>query len=152
MRRKQVRVKIYTIGFTQKSAEQFFGMLQAAGVHRVIDIRLNNLSQLAGFAKRDDLKYFLQAICGIEYLHDTRLAPTQDILGLYRKKEIEWSAYEEQFGQLLRERRIENHLDAATIDKGCLLCSEPEPDHCHRRLVAEYLQQHWSNVAIHHLQ
>jgi uncharacterized protein (DUF488 family) len=145
------RMKLYTIGFTRKSAEHFFTMLNKAGVRRVIDIRLNNVSQLAGFAKRDDLRYFLRAICGIDYLHLPLLAPTKEILDEYRKNPKNWSAYERSFLQLISDRKIEKNLAKDLIDRGCLLCGEETPDHCHRRIVAEYLLQKWGNIQITHL-
>jgi uncharacterized protein (DUF488 family) len=145
------RIKLYTIGFTRKSAEQFFTVLSKAGVRRVIDIRLNNVSQLAGFAKRDDLRYFLKAICGIDYRHLLMLAPTKEILDEYRKNPKNWSTYERSFLRLIAEREIEKHLTKDLIDRSCLLCGEETPDHCHRRLVAEYLLQKWGNIEITHL-
>lgn len=144
-------MKMFTIGFTQKKAEQFFGALKDSDVRRVIDVRLNNSSQLAGFAKRDDLRYFLQEIGRIGYLHEPLLAPTRDILAAYRAKDIAWTEYEHQFFELLRERKIEQRLDPAMFDGGCLLCSEAAPHHCHRRLVVEYLQKHWGQIDVMHL-
>jgi len=143
--------KLFTIGFTQKPAEAFFGRLSRAGVRRVIDIRLNNVSQLAGFAKRDDLRYFLKAICGIDYIHLPELAPTQEIMDHFKKKKGDWSAYEKAFQLLLKERRPEESLSRDLFDSACLLCSEDKPDHCHRRLVAEYLADKWGDVEIVHL-
>lgn len=145
-------MKICTIGFTQKSAETFFGLLGESGVRRVVDIRLNNSSQLAGFAKRDDLRYFLWEINGIDYVHETSLAPTEDILVPYRKKDITWAEFKQQFIQLLREREVEQNLDRAVLDQACLLCSEAEPHYCHRLLVAEYLAHHWGEIEIRHLE
>jgi len=146
------QVNLFTIGFTQKKAEQFFETLTRAGVKRVIDTRLNNVSQLAGFAKKPDLQYFLQKICGIEYIHILDLAPTKDILDAYKKKEITWDSYEQKFNQLMTQRQIERKLSIDIIDKSCLLCSELKPHNCHRRLVAEYLQINLEkNIKIHHL-
>jgi uncharacterized protein (DUF488 family) len=144
-------IQIFTIGFTRKSAEEFFTRLQQAGVARLVDVRLNNTSQLAGFTKKDDLRYFLKAIAGIDYIHLPQLAPTQDILDAYRKAKGDWSAYELSFLQLLAERQVEKMTAPEMIHMGCLLCSEETPEHCHRRLVAEYLQQHWAEVRITHL-
>ena len=145
-------MKIFTIGFTKKSAETFFTRLQQAGVRRVVDVRLNNVSQLAGFTKRDDLKYFTKAICGIDYVHLTELAPTADILDPYKKqKNGDWSLYERQFLDLMRSRRIEETVSRDLLDGGCLLCSEEKPHHCHRRLVAEYLKDKWGGVEIEHI-
>ncbi|HXB68254.1 MAG TPA: DUF488 domain-containing protein [Candidatus Acidoferrales bacterium] len=142
---------IYTIGFTKKSAEAFFGGLQTAKVQRLVDVRLNNTSQLAGFAKRDDLRYFTRAICGIDYVHLTELAPTEDMLDAYKKRKGDWALYERQFLALMADRRVEETLSRAVLDGGCLLCSENTPEHCHRRLVAEYLKQKWYDVEIEHL-
>ncbi|MFB8797786.1 MAG: DUF488 domain-containing protein [Microcoleus sp.] len=144
-------INLFTIGFTQKSAEEFFGTLMQAGVRRVIDTRLNNVSQLAGFAKRKDLEYFLRTIGNIEYVHVLDLAPTQDILDDYKKKKGDWDVYEQQFLGLMRDRQIEHKVSSDLIDCSCLLCSEPKPHNCHRRLVAEYLSDKWKNVKINHL-
>lgn len=146
-------MKIFTIGFTKKSAETFFTSLKTAGVQRLIDVRLKNVSQLAGFAKKDDLRYFTEAICGIEYLHLPELAPTAEILNPYKKlkKKGDWDLYERQFLDLMGVRHIEETTSRDMLDGGCLLCSEEEPGRCHRRLVAEYLQNHWGNVEIEHI-
>jgi uncharacterized protein (DUF488 family) len=145
-------MKVFTIGFTRKSAETFFTRLREAGVRRLVDVRLNNVSQLAGFSKKDDLKYFARAICGIEYAHLPELAPTADILDSYKKqKNADWQTYERQFLDLMRSRRIEETVPRQLLDMGCLLCSEDKPDHCHRRLVAEYLRQKWGDVEIEHI-
>jgi uncharacterized protein (DUF488 family) len=143
-------MKIFTIGFTKKSAETFFTRLKTAGVRRLVDVRLNNTSQLAGFTKKDDLRYFAKAICDIDYLHAPDLAPTADILDAYKKRKGDWGLYERQFLDLMKARRIEE-TSPDLLDGGCLLCSEEEPGHCHRRLVAEYLKEHWSDVEIQHI-
>jgi uncharacterized protein (DUF488 family) len=142
---------IYTIGFAKKSAEQFFSLLMKAGVQKVIDIRLHNVSQLAGFTKRDDLSYFLKAIANIGYRHMPALAPTQEIFDAYKKKKGGWAAYAQSFNALLHERRPEKLLSKEKIQNACLLCSEPAPDYCHRRLVAQYLKDCWSDLRIVHL-
>jgi len=142
---------IYTIGFTGKNAHEFFTKLKDSGVKTVIDVRLNNTSQLAGFTKEQDLPYFLHEIACIKYVHKPELAPTKDILDAYKKKEIDWSEYEKRFRQLLLERHIENIITPQDADKSCLLCSEPKPDRCHRRLIAEYLCAFWADVKIVHL-
>ncbi len=142
---------LYTIGFTKKSAQQFFDTLVKAGVKRVVDTRLNNVSQLAGFAKREDLKYFLGHIGNIEYVHLLELAPTKDILDAYKKDGGDWETYEKKFLQLMRDRKIEERISPDILHGGCLLCSEAKPHHCHRRLVAEYLNEKWGNVKICHL-
>jgi uncharacterized protein (DUF488 family) len=146
-----VKVNLFTIGFAQRSACEFFKKLKEAGVKKVIDIRLNNTSQLAGFTKKQDLEYFLKQIGGVDYIHMLELAPNKDILTLYKKKEISWSEYERQFRELLTKRHIEIVVTPEEIDRACLLCSEAKPDKCHRRLVAEYLSEHWGNVIIQHL-
>jgi uncharacterized protein (DUF488 family) len=144
-------IKLFTIGFTHKTAETFFSTLIRAGVRRVIDIRLNNTSQLAGFAKKDDLCYFLKAIGDMDYIHRPDFAPTQEILDGYKKKKGDWAAYELEFKGLLEERKPEAHVTGEILDLGCLLCSEPKPDRCHRRLVAERLRDKLGNMEICHL-
>jgi len=144
-------VKVYTIGFTKKTAESFFSRLAHAGVKKVIDVRLNNVSQLAGFAKKDDLRYFLKVICQIEYEHRPELAPTPEILEEYKKSGGDWNRYEDQFLELMAQRRIEETVSPPAVDGACLLCSEDKPDYCHRRLVAEYLKEKWGNLEIIHL-
>lgn len=131
---------IYTIGFTKKNAQKFFELLKAANVSTLIDVRLNNSSQLAGFAKKDDLRYFLKELCGADYLHVPDFSPTKDILIAYKKKEISWANYEGKFIDLMTQRRIERLVPSEILDHSCLLCSEHKPDYCHRRLVAEYLR------------
>jgi len=145
-------MKIFTIGFTKKSAEEFFTKLSRAGVKRIVDVRLNNVSQLAGFTKRDDLRYFTKAICGVEYVHLPDLAPTQDMLDEYKKKGRDWSVYEKKFLDLMVKRRIEATIPKEVIDSACLLCSEDKPYHCHRRLVAEYLKEKWGEVDVRHIE
>jgi uncharacterized protein (DUF488 family) len=142
---------IFTIGFTRKPAEIFFTRLQQASVKRLVDVRLNNISQLAGFAKREDLRYFCRAICEIDYLHLQELAPTQAMLDAYRKQKGDWDHYARQFLSLMAERRVEETVPQETLAGACLLCSEELPQHCHRRLVAEYLQQKWAGVEIEHI-
>ena len=145
-------MEIYTIGFTRKSAEEFFGKLKDAGIRQLLDIRLNNTSQLAAFAKQDDLRYFLKQICKIDYLHMPILAPTQEILDDFKKRKGDWDVYETGFNKLMVDRGIETTLKKQLFKKrSVLLCSECEPDFCHRRLVAEYLKHHWGNVDIKHL-
>jgi uncharacterized protein (DUF488 family) len=144
-------MQIFTIGFTKKNAEEFFGRLRAAGVKRVLDVRLNNTAQLAGFSKRDDLKFFTKEILGVEYVHLPMLGPTQAMLDEYRKEKRGWDVYEKRFLELMREREIEKQLEPGTVDGGCLLCSEDKPHQCHRRLVAEYLKAKWGGLEIEHL-
>lgn len=142
---------LFTIGFTKKTAQEFFTLLAEAGVKRIIDTRLNNVSQLAGFAKRKDLEYFLKEIANIDYLHILDLAPTKDILDDYKKKKCDWETYEKSFLQLMQKRQIENKISPEILDQGCLLCSEAKPHNCHRRLVAEYLNNKLGNISISHL-
>lgn len=142
-------MKVFTVGFTKTSAENFFGRLKDAGVRRVVDVRLNNRSQLAGFAKRNDIAYFLHELGGIEYVHEPVLAPTQEILDAFKKHKGSWDVYEESFVELMRERRIEENLTPDSLDGACLLCSEDRPHHCHRRLVVEYLSEAWPDSHIH---
>lgn len=144
-------MNVFTIGFTQKSAEKFFETLKRSGAKRVVDVRLNNVSQLAGFAKKNDLRYFLKEVCGMEYVHLPDLAPTKEMLDEYRKTTHDWAVYEQKFIDLMRRRRIEQSTPRDLIDDGCLLCSEEKPHHCHRRLVAEYLKEQWGDVEIKHL-
>jgi uncharacterized protein (DUF488 family) len=145
-------MEIYSIGFTQKSAAEFFGSLKSHRIERLLDVRLNNTSQLAAFAKQADLAYFLGEICGAAYEHEPLLAPTQEILDAFKKQKGDWVAYEEAFLGLMRSRKIESALDKESFKrKTVLLCSEPTAEHCHRRLVLEYLQRQWEGIVIHHL-
>ena len=145
-------MRLYTIGFTQKSAERFFALLSEHRVGRLIDIRLNPDGQLSGFAKRADLPYFLDRLAGCGYLHLPELAPTPEILSTYRASK-DWGAYETQFQALMTERRISASLDRSLFSgpPPCLLCSEPTADRCHRRLVAERLAEAWSGLEVVHL-
>lgn len=144
-------MKIHTIGFTKKSAERFFGLLRESGAATLVDVRLNNVSQLAGFAKRDDLQYFLQELCGMSYSHRPDLAPTQLMLDDFKKHGSGWATYENRFLQLMEQRCVEGVISQELIDNSVLLCSEDKPHHCHRRLVAEYFAQHWKGITIEHL-
>jgi uncharacterized protein (DUF488 family) len=145
-------VEIYTIGFTQTTAEHFFGRLKAAGVQRLLDVRLNNSSQLAGFAKAKDLPYFLRELVGASYEHEPLLAPTQELLDEYKKHKGDWSSYERRFLALMEERQIERTLSPAAFElPSALLCSEATAEHCHRRLVCEYLAARWPKVRTVHL-
>lgn len=145
-------MEIYTIGFTQKSARQFFDILKSNGIRRLVDVRLSNTGQLAGFTKSVDLAYFLHAICGAEYIHQPLLAPTKELLSDYRHGKRTWAEYEDIFNALLAERRIETAISPDLFDiPAVMLCSEPTAEQCHRRLVAEYLQRHWDDVTIRHL-
>lgn len=144
-------LNLFTIGFTKKSAEYFFRTLSDSGVKKLIDTRLNNVSQLAGFAKKDDLRYFLKEICDIEYIHAPEFAPTQDMLDEYKKVTHDWKTYEKKFIKLITRRRIEQYYSSADLRDACLLCSEDRPHHCHRRLVAEYLKSKNNQIEIKHL-
>ncbi len=145
-------MEIYSIGFTQKSASQFFGLLKANGIERLLDVRLNNTSQLAGFAKQADLAYFLKEICQCDYEHEPLLAPEQTMLDAYRKGKGGWETYESAFLALMASRNIESAISRESFQrKTVLLCSEVTAEHCHRRLVLEYLQEHWKDVIIRHL-
>jgi uncharacterized protein (DUF488 family) len=145
-------VEIYTIGFTQKSAAEFFGILRGAGIRRLIDVRLANTSQLAAFAKRDDLQFFLRELCQADYRREPTLAPAEEILDAYKKKQISWEEYETRYVDLLIERAAEKAVDRRLFNvPAVLLCSEPSPEHCHRRLAAEYLAGKWGDVKVVHL-
>lgn len=144
-------MRLFTIGFTKKTASQFFETLTTAHVLRVVDVRLNNVSQLAGFAKKQDLAYFLQKIDAIQYTHVPLLAPTQEMLDAYKKRKGSWDEYEHNFLQLMEERRIEVIWAKELRDGDCLLCSEEKPRHCHRRLVAEYLASYDDKIEVQHL-
>lgn len=139
------------MGFAGKSAAEFFELLRINRVRRVLDVRLHNTSQLAGFTKKDDLKYFLRELCNMEYFHVTELAPAPELLKAYRKPPHDWEAYASGYLRLLADRDVANQIDRKLFKDGCLLCSEERPDHCHRRLAAEYLQAHWKNIKISHL-
>jgi uncharacterized protein (DUF488 family) len=144
-------MKLYTIGFTKKSAEYFFTGLQRAGVRKILDVRLHNVSQLAGFTKRDDLEFFARAICKAGYLHLPDLAPSEDLFHARKKENMNWKMYERRFMDLIHRRAIEQKVKPEDFDGGCLLCTEDDPRHCHRRLVAEYLQEKWGDLEIIHL-
>lgn len=142
-------MKIFTIGHTQTTAERFFERIERAGVATIVDVRLGNTSQLAGFAKRDDLRYLARALCGVDYREMPIFAPTRELLEDYRN-DRDWEIYAQRFTSLLRARHVET-TDRALLSSGCLLCSEAAPNRCHRRLVAEYLQAEWGGVEIAHL-
>lgn len=141
-------MQLFTIGFTHKSAAMFFELLTDAGVKRVVDIRLNNVSQLAGFTKRDDLAYFLDAIAGVSYVHVPLLAPTQDLIDDYRKNGIGFDAFASRFRDQLKQRKAESATEAQLRDGDCLLCSEVDPAQCHRSVVASYLTSRLTSVAV----
>lgn len=139
-------IDVTTIGFTKTSASRFFERIKKANVKKVFDVRLHNTSQLAGFAKADDLAYFLKEICGVDYIHEPLLAPTDDILKAYKRDKGDWGLYETQFMNLMAERQIERRFQPAMLQGICLLCSEATPHRCHRRLVCEYLNEKWNGT------
>ena len=145
-------MEVFTIGFTKKTAAEFFGLLKRHGIKRLIDVRLNNVSQLAGFAKREDLQFFLRELCAADYVHEPLLAPTQEMLDAYKKEKGAWEDYERDFLTLMAERKIEECVDRALFSvPATLLCSEPTPEHCHRRLVTDYLRSKWEDFPVTHL-
>jgi uncharacterized protein (DUF488 family) len=146
-------MKIYTIGFTQKTAQKFFGLLRDNGVKCLVDIRLKPDGQLSGFARKADLPYLLRELAAhCAYAHLPELAPTKAILSDYRK-DGDWSRYVSRFEALMDERDVPNALDKALFasQANCLLCSEATPEQCHRRLVAERIAASWGDVEIVHL-
>lgn len=145
-------INICTIGFTKTSAESFFKAIKSNQIKTLIDTRINNNSQLAGFSKKEDIKYFLKEICGTEYIHKIELAPTKELLDTYKSKKISWLSYEQEFFKLIKKREIEKRIPIELLENSCLLCSEKEPHHCHRRLVAEYLKEELgTDITIKHL-
>ena len=144
-------MELFTIGFAGKSAERFFSSLVKHGVKKVIDIRLNNVSQLAGFTKKNDLKYFLKVIANIEYEYLPQLAATKELMDGYRGGKISWEEYETAYLKLLEERQVLKTFKPGDFDRACLLCSEEKPDHCHRRLAAERLKGKWEAVEVRHI-
>lgn len=145
--------KIFTIGFTKMTAEEFFTCLERNHVKKVVDVRLYNTSQLLGFSKYPDIEYFLRNLSGIDYIHDLEFAPSEKILDYYKKKYIDWEGYEEAFAALMRVRDIDEHIlkNYADADNICLLCTEVSPENCHRRLVAEKIAEVLGDVEITHL-
>lgn len=133
-------IKLYTIGFTKKSAERFFTLLKNAGVRKIVDIRLNNSSQLAGFAKGSDLQFFVKNILDASYVHIPDLAPTKELLKSYQDKETTWAEYVHAFSEILKKRHVKERYKVENFDNCCFLCTEDTPEQCHRRLVAEYLR------------
>ena len=145
-------ITLFTIGFTKKSAEHFFNLLRNNGVKQLVDIRISNSSQLAGFAKGKDLEFFVKEICHIPYRHIADFAPSKELLDQWHKQEVTWKEYEKIYIQLLKDRDILRKYGIKAFDSSCFLCSEDTPEQCHRRLLAEYLQEHSSEqVKIIHL-
>jgi uncharacterized protein (DUF488 family) len=145
-------MKLFTIGFTQKPARRFFDLLQSNNVSKIIDTRINNSSQLSGFAKGSDLKFFAKEIGDIDYFHELDFAPTKELLAKYRKKEISWNDYTIEYLNLLDIRKVSQNVNIEELHNNCLLCSEQSPEKCHRRSLAEYLKAKYPQVSIHHLQ
>ena len=144
--------KAYTIGFTGKTAQDFFGLLKRNGIQRLLDVRLNNTSQLSGFTKKHDLSYFVSELVGAEYVHEPLLAPTSDILKSYQNRDFDWDEYTRRFLVLMRDRSIEQRIPRLLFDRPTvLLCSEPTAERCHRRLVVEYLARAWGDLEAVHL-
>jgi len=139
-------IDLATIGFTKTTAANFFDRLKNAGVTKLIDVRLHNTSQLSGFAKADDLAYFLKKICGAQYVHQPLLAPTDDILKAFKRDKGDWGIYERSFMRLMEQRQIENRFKPEMFQGGCLLCSEDKPHRCHRQLVCTYLNAKWGDI------
>jgi len=144
-------IKLFTIGFTEKPAEKFFNLLKNSGVSKIIDTRINNVSQLAGFAKGSDLKFFAKEIGSMDYEHKIDFAPTKELLSRYRDKQITWPEYEIEYLNLLDIRKVAQKTDIEKLHNNCLLCSEHTPEKCHRRLLAEYLQHVKEDIQIIHL-
>ena len=144
-------IKLYTIGFTGKSAQKFFELLEKNGVKKIVDTRISNNSQLSGFAKGQDLAFFARRIANIDYEHNLEFAPTRELLDSYRKKELTWEAYTVEYLKLLQARDLKNTVDVSRLHESCLLCSEHSPEKCHRRLLAEYLQAIDPEIQIIHL-
>lgn len=144
-------MRLYTIGFTKKSAKDFFEILVSNNVKSLIDVRLNNKSQLAGFTKGSDLEYFLKVIANVEYFHFIKAAPEKELLKKWQNKEINWGEYEKNYLRTLAERKIINYFDSTRFEYSCLLCSEPTTEYCHRRLLAEYFQKYIPEIEIVHL-
>jgi uncharacterized protein (DUF488 family) len=144
-------MRLYTIGFTRKSAEYFFTRLRRAGIRTLVDVRLHNTSQLSGFTKKEDLPFFTKELCKAGYLHLPELAPTEELFHARKQENMAWPPYEKRYLGLLRQRAVETALTPETLDGGCLLCTEDDPRHCHRRLAAEYLQEKWPGVEVIHL-
>lgn len=143
--------KLNTMGYEKKQPKEFFDLINAHGIKRVIDIRLYNNSQLSGFTKQNNLKYFLKELLDVDYIHIPLMAPSKKIFNDHKNNGLAWKDYERRFKRLINHRKIERLIDQRDIDGACLLCYESEATNCHRRLVAEYLQSHYSDIEIIHL-
>ena len=145
-------ITLYTIGFTKKSAEQFFNLLRDNDVKQLIDVRISNSSQLAGFAKGKDLEFFVKEICHIPYKHIIDFAPSKELLDQWHKQEVTWEEYVKVYTDLLKDRDVLRKYVVKSFDGSCFLCSEDTPEQCHRRLLAEYFKKHSADpVKIVHL-
>lgn len=144
-------IKLYTIGFTKKTARQFFELLKNNNITRLVDIRINRSSQLAGFAKGGDLEYFITEICKAEYQHIADFAPTKELLSDYQNKKIDWSGYQKTYRNLIEKRRIADKYNIKEFDNACFLCSEPTAEQCHRRLLVEYFKEKTPDIQIIHI-
>lgn len=144
-------IKLFTIGFTKKNARKFFQLLKSNDVKNIVDTRVNNTSQLAGFAKADDLEFFAKEIADISYEHQLDFAPTKELLSKYRKGNMTWDEYEDEYLNLLDLRKVKSKVEIEKLHENCLLCSEHTVEKCHRRLLAEYFQEVNSDVEIIHL-
>ncbi len=147
----RVGMKLFTIGFTGKSAEKFFGLLESSTATKLIDIRINRTSQLAGFAKEQDLRFFLPKLAGMDYLVREDLAPTKELLASYRDKEIDWDEFAVKYQDLLKQRGTIESLESEVFDNAVLLCSETEPEKCHRLLLANLIIEKFPTVKISNL-
>lgn len=134
-------ITLYTIGFTKKSAERFFNLLRNNGVKQLVDVRISNSSQLAGFAKGKDLEFFVNEICHIPYKHIADFAPTKELLDRWHKDDVTWGEYEEIYVKMLKDKDVIRKYGVKAFDGACFLCSEDTPEQCHRRLLAEYMQR-----------
>ena len=143
--------KLFTIGFTKKTARQFFELLKKNNVKKIIDIRINNSSQLAGFAKGTDLEYFANEICGIKYKHITDFAPTKELLTDYQNKKIDWIGYKKTYRNLIEKRNVTTKYNMEEFDNACFLCSEPTAEQCHRKLLVEYFKEKNPQLQIIHI-
>ena len=140
-------MKIYTLGFTKKSAREFFEILKDNNIEQIVDVRLNNTSQLAGFTKKKDLEFFLEEMGSIDYIHLDILAPDKEL-----RKIKDWEEYSQKYLELIEKRDILNVINTDIFQKrSCLLCSEPSAEDCHRSILADYIKKHWENVKVVHL-
>jgi uncharacterized protein (DUF488 family) len=144
-------IKLYTIGFTKKTARQFFELLKKNNIKKLIDVRINHASQLAGFAKGADLEYFAEEICGIKYEHIADFAPTKELLSDYQNKKIDWTEYQKIYRSIIETRKVIETYNFEDFDDACFLCSEPTADQCHRGILVEYFWEINPQIQIVHL-